>query len=127
MKGAPDVLVERCDKYVNSAGVTVPIDKSIRMQIDYVKNKFSSQGKRCLLLARKIVPQDQVAGEPRTTEQEASIMEHSKSGLVLVGLVAIVDPLRPEIPEVVRTLRGAGIRVAMVRYPKTIPCSRKFF
>ena len=34
--------------------------------------------------------------------------------LAAVGLVGIVDPPRPEIPEVVRTLRGAGIRVFMV-------------
>ncbi|KAF4124728.1 sodium/potassium-transporting ATPase subunit alpha [Geosmithia morbida] len=114
IKGAPDVIVDRCTQYVTATGDMAPIDKSIKMRIDYLKNRYSSQGKRCLLLARKVVPLDQVCGEPRTTEQEASILEHSRSGLVLVGLVAIVDPLRPEIPDVVRTLRGAGIRVAMV-------------
>lgn len=40
--------------------------------------------------------------------------EHAKTGLTLVGLVAIVDPPRPEIPDVVSTLRGAGIRIFMV-------------
>lgn len=41
-------------------------------------------------------------------------MRHAKSGLTLVGLVAIVDPPRPEIPDVIRTLRGAGVRIFMV-------------
>lgn len=42
------------------------------------------------------------------------MIEHAKSGLTLVGLVAIVDPPRPEIPQVIRTLRGAGVRIFMV-------------
>ena len=36
---------------------------------------------------------------------------------MLVGLVSIVDPPREEIPQVVRTLRGAGIRIFMVCFP----------
>ncbi len=43
------------------------------------------------------------------------MVQQAKSGLTLVGLVAIVDPPRPEIPGVIRTLRGAGIRIFMVR------------
>ncbi|ORX34538.1 hypothetical protein BD324DRAFT_610112 [Kockovaella imperatae] len=34
--------------------------------------------------------------------------------LTAVGLLSLVDPPREEIPEVVKTLRGAGIRVMMV-------------
>ena len=41
-------------------------------------------------------------------------MDHSRSGLTLVGLVGIVDPPRDEIPSVVQILRGAGIRIFMV-------------
>ena len=41
-------------------------------------------------------------------------MAHARSSLILVGLVGIVDPPRDEIPEVVRILRGAGIRIFMV-------------
>lgn len=41
-------------------------------------------------------------------------MGRSSTDLILTGLVGIVDPPRAEIPEVVRTLRGAGIRVFMV-------------
>lgn len=40
--------------------------------------------------------------------------DNAKSGLTFVGLVAIQDPPRPEIPDVIQTLRGAGIRIFMV-------------
>lgn len=42
------------------------------------------------------------------------MLEHAKSGLTVVGLVAIIDPPRAEIPEVTKILRGAGIRIFMV-------------
>lgn len=41
-------------------------------------------------------------------------MKHARTGLTLVGLVAIEDPPRDEIPEVIRILRRAGIRIFMV-------------
>lgn len=47
-------------------------------------------------------------------QYEDFILQQAKTGLVLAGIVAIVDPLRPEIVDVVATLRGAGIRIAMV-------------
>lgn len=47
-------------------------------------------------------------------EYENIMTENAKQDLTIVGLVAIVDPLRPEIPNVVSTLRGAGIRISMV-------------
>jgi sodium/potassium-transporting ATPase subunit alpha len=45
---------------------------------------------------------------------ETEMLQQAKTGLTLVGLVAIIDPPRPEIPEVIKTLRGARIRIFMV-------------
>ncbi len=45
---------------------------------------------------------------------ESAMAQEAKSGLTLVGLVGIVDPPRPEIPEVIRILKRAGIRIFMV-------------
>ena len=86
----------------------------MRVAFEGVKNMYSSQGKRCILLARKIVRQGDVQHQPGTSQFEDVMTEQAKSDLTLVGLVAIVDPLRPEIRDVVSTLRGAGIRVFMV-------------
>lgn len=114
VKGAPDVLIGRCSDYLAASGEIVAIDEHVAATFDRVKNIYSAQGKRCLLLARKIVPAARIVDQPGTTRYEEGIMDEAKSGLTLVGLVAIVDPLRPEIRDVVSTLRGAGIRFAMV-------------
>lgn len=114
VKGAPDVLIERCSHFVTDAGAISPLTNSVKVALEQLKNTYSSQGKRCLLLARKIIPYGTISSQSGSTENEKALLEHAKSGVTLVGLVAIVDPLRPEIRDVVHTLRGAGIRIAMV-------------
>lgn len=97
----------------------MPMDAAALANFDRIKTNFSFQGKRCILLARKIVRAASITAAPETTDYENQMLEASKGDLTLVGLVAIVDPLRPEIPQVVSTLRNAGIRIAMVciHYP----------
>lgn len=114
MKGAPDVLIERCSRYVNDAGVIAPLNPDMKLRLEQLKDAYSSQGKRCLFLARKVINEGNIQAQPGSTEYERSILENAKNGLTLAGLVAIVDPLRPEISGVVTTLRRAGVRIAMV-------------
>jgi sodium/potassium-transporting ATPase subunit alpha len=75
---------------------------------------YSAQGKRCLLLARKVLKKGTLPGKSGTTQHENAIVEWAKSVLTLIGVVAIVDPLRPDTKVVVSDLRGAGIRIATV-------------
>jgi sodium/potassium-transporting ATPase subunit alpha len=82
--------------------------------IEDIKNQWSSQGKRVILLARKILPGHQSIHFPEHNTFESEITTQASSDLTLIGLVGIVDPPRTEIPEVVRILRRAGIRIFMV-------------
>lgn len=113
IKGAPDVLINRCTHYITPTGHPSPLDAAKRASFEQAKNTYSSQGKRCILLARKVLSKA-ACGDPASSAYERVVGEQASGGLTLVGLVAIVDPLRPEIVEVVRTLRGAGVRIAMV-------------
>lgn len=114
IKGAPDILIGRCSNYLTPTGLLAPLDDSALANFEQTKATYSSQGKRCLLLARKIVPAGSITAPTGTIEYENIMTENAKQDLTIVGLVAIVDPLRPEIPNVVSTLRGAGIRISMV-------------
>ncbi|KAH8662348.1 putative H /K ATPase alpha subunit [Xylariales sp. PMI_506] len=114
IKGAPDVLIGRCSHFTTNSGDAHPFDPDMRATMEQVKNLYSSQGKRCILLARKVIRQSEIQNQPGTNEFDDEMYEHAKTDLTLVGLVAIVDPLRPEIRSVVSTLRGAGIRFFMV-------------
>ncbi|KAI9892837.1 MAG: hypothetical protein M1814_000996 [Vezdaea aestivalis] len=114
IKGAPDILLERCGFYTNDQGQTVPLDNQAKAILNGIKDEWSSQGKRVILLARRILPASTLTALPSTTAFEKEAMKHASSGLTLVGLVGIVDPPRDEILDVVRTLRGAGVRIFMV-------------
>ncbi|KAL6705838.1 hypothetical protein ACN47E_006298 [Coniothyrium glycines] len=108
IKGAPDILLPRCELLLNDKGDSVPLTDAQRMRIENVKDNWSRQGKRVILLARKptIVP--------FSSNHEREVLISARQGLTFVGLLGIVDPPRDEIPEVVRTLRGASIRIFMV-------------
>ena len=64
---------------------------------------MAESGLRTLALARRVVP------------EQSTIDEHSiERELVLLGLVGIIDPPRPEVPDAMRIAREAGIRVVMI-------------
>jgi sodium/potassium-transporting ATPase subunit alpha len=114
IKGAPDVLIGRCAKYTTIDGDTKDLDAETRAKIENIKNTWSAQGKRVILLARKIVSKEHILADPSSSQFEDDVSYLARSGLTLVGIVGIVDPPREEIPYVVSTLRGAGIRIFMV-------------
>jgi sodium/potassium-transporting ATPase subunit alpha len=114
IKGAPDILISRCTHYTGPIGETIPLDDRARAAIEKFKDNWSSQGKRVILLARKVVHKDQIRGIPSDSSFEDEVMGHARAGLTLVGLTGIIDPPRDEIPSVVGILRGAGIRIFMV-------------
>ena len=90
------------------------LDAAARETIDKIKNDWSAQGRRVLLLAHKTISRSSLKSPPSSSAFEGEMLGQAKTGLTLVGLVAIIDPPRPEIPEVIKTLRGAGIRIFMV-------------
>jgi sodium/potassium-transporting ATPase subunit alpha len=114
IKGAPDIIIERCTSYVGADGEVHTLDTAMKTVIEDIKNQWSSQGKRVILLARKILPGHQSVHIPEHNTFETEITTQASSDLTLIGLVGIVDPPRAEIPEVVRILRRAGIRIFMV-------------
>lgn len=114
IKGAPDVLIGRCTKYTTMEGESKVLDDTTRAKIEEIKNTWSSQGRRVILLARKTIRKKQIQALASSSQFEDEVLHHAREGLTLVGIVGIVDPPRDEIPSVVSILRGAGIRIFMV-------------
>ncbi|CAK7206964.1 hypothetical protein SEUCBS139899_009771 [Sporothrix eucalyptigena] len=115
IKGAPEILLDRVQYYVNpSTGVAVEMDDQSRAAINSIKDAWSAKGRRVILLARKTLSAASLAAGLSSSAFEEEMQRQAKTGMTLVGLVGIVDPPRPEIPDVVKTLRRAGIRIFMV-------------
>ncbi|KAK2807063.1 hypothetical protein FQN51_004677 [Onygenales sp. PD_10] len=113
IKGAPDVLLPRCGSAIQTDGSIKPLSSVDLTQIESVKNKWSSGGKRVILVAQKSLGPN--AGNLlSSSDPEKAVMAEARENLTLVGLVGLIDPVRDEIPTVIDTLRTAGIRVMMV-------------
>lgn len=100
--------------FIDRDGVSKPLDEATRFSISCMKDRWSSQGKRVILLGRKTLSHEQIKSAPTDARFEDEIIEQSRTGLTFVGIVGIVDPPRDEIPSVVGILRRAGIRIFMV-------------
>ena len=114
VKGAPDVLLGRCSSILRADGRVEPLSEQTGIAIGQLKDKWSSDGRRVILLARKTLSLGNMTSKEMSPEMQESISEEISSGLVFVGLLALIDEPRPEIPDVMSTLRGAGIRTFMV-------------
>ncbi len=102
VKGAPERILEMCDRQAGRTGDT-PIKPAYwNATID----QLASGGHRVVALAMKSMP----AG---TTELDFADM-HNDNGLVLLGLVGLIDPPREEAILAVRECGDAGIRVKMI-------------
>lgn len=117
--------MDRIGSYVTPEGTVIGFDYQTRATVEAIKNEWSVQGRRVLLLAQKVVSNNTLPPPSSIAAFESAVNQEARSGLTLAGLVGIVDPPRPEIPEVVRTLRAAGIRIFMVRPHRLVLTGRE--
>jgi Ca2+-transporting ATPase len=105
VKGAPDVLLSRCEHELSSDGER-PFGPSERARIEQVYKAMAAQGLRGLLLAATALP---AAGfDPQRDLHEFV------SGLTFVGLIGLMDPPRPEVRSAIGQCKVAGIQVKMI-------------
>ncbi|MCP4387033.1 MAG: HAD-IC family P-type ATPase, partial [Gammaproteobacteria bacterium] len=100
VKGAFEKLLDMCDSMLRADGIA-DID---RPAIENQARQLASEGYRVIALA---------GGETEVRPQEDFNQEHLV-GLTLIGLIGLIDPLRPEARPAVAKCRAAGIQVAMV-------------
>ncbi|CBX90378.1 similar to calcium-transporting atpase sarcoplasmic/endoplasmic reticulum type [Plenodomus lingam JN3] len=112
VKGAPEAILERCTNVVvGKNGNKVPLNKQLAGLINKEIVEYGNQGLR--VIATAFV--DDIASHPllgkAKTTQEYSQLEQN---MTLVGLVAMMDPPRPEVRDSIAKCRSAGIRVVVI-------------
>jgi magnesium-transporting ATPase (P-type) len=102
VKGAPEVILERCDRQQTTAGQPAPLDGEHFMK---ASDSLAAQGERVLALAWLENPGLKAGGlGPGDLP----------STLVLLGLIGLLDPPRREAIEAVKECHGGRIRVTMI-------------
>jgi Ca2+-transporting ATPase len=100
VKGAVEVLLERCVGALDAAGQSVALDQT---QIHRLVDAMALRGLRVLAFARK-----DFSGADRIAHADVS------SGLTFLGLQGIIDPPREEAMHAARACQDAGIKVKMI-------------
>jgi sodium/potassium-transporting ATPase subunit alpha len=89
------------------------LDGNTSEAIATIQEDFSRSGQRVLLLAKRIITSKDKEEIMDLTQLE-NHLEALIDNLIVVGLVALVDPPRHDTAETVRVCRAAGIRFVMV-------------
>ena len=101
-KGAADGLIEVCGRILIN-GVVQPLNEQRKAAISAENTAMAKNGIRVLGLAYRLLDVDAL-------DQPA----HYEQNLVFLGMVCMLDPVRPEAVESVRLCRQAGIRPIMI-------------
>jgi sodium/potassium-transporting ATPase subunit alpha len=97
LKGAPEVVLQKCDRIMVEGNV-MPIADAQRQHVVNSYRRLARRGQRVL------------AGAFRETATE----EVAEEEFIFVGLVGMLDPPRPEVPNALKKCRKAGIKVIMI-------------
>jgi magnesium-transporting ATPase (P-type) len=102
VKGAPEVILEHCDRQATIGGQAAPIDRN---HFANASDELAAQGERVLALAW--------LEDPGVNAGNLGPADLPKN-LVLLGLIGLLDPPRTEAIEAVTECHAGGIRVTMI-------------
>ena len=102
-KGAPDEILKRCTKAI-VGGKVVELTDAKRKEILAANKAMADKALRVLAASMKTLTE-----EPKVYEPEAVEVD-----LTFVGLVGMIDPVRPEVKPAIDECRSAGIRPIMI-------------
>lgn len=94
VKGAPEIVMGKCN-----------LEESQVKQYNEQLLAYQNQAMRTLGVAYKVIP------ENSSTDCAELVKE---GGLTFMGIFAISDPIRPDVPDAVKKCQSAGIRVKIV-------------
>nr|WP_295733129.1 cation-translocating P-type ATPase [uncultured Intestinibacter sp.] len=100
-KGAPDVIFKRC-KYALKYDEVIEISDEILDEYKKINENFSNRALRVLAFAYKNV----------ADEFKPSL--DNENNLILIGLMAMIDPPREEVFDAVKEAKSSGIKTIMI-------------
>ncbi len=102
-KGAPDEILKGCTHALIN-GKSVEITEDIKASIINTNKNMADRALRVLAAGYKIL-------ENAPTVYESDVLER---GLCFIGMVGMIDPIRPEVKAAIEKCRFAGVRPIMI-------------
>jgi P-type Ca2+ transporter type 2C len=118
VKGAPEILLARC-RYLFEHGKPVALDEARRTDLMRRNEALATNALRTLAIATRTVSTAFLGLDPQVDAEErrtaaVDLPDSIEDGLMLLGLVGMIDPPRAEAKAAVATARQAHIRSVMI-------------
>ena len=105
VKGAPDVLLDRCT-HVAAGGRVVAMDGAARARFQGALLEMSGDALRTIAVAER--------ADVAEAATDPAALEALERDLTLLGIVGMMDPPRPQAAAAIDEAHRAGIRVVMI-------------
>ncbi|WP_085832212.1 cation-translocating P-type ATPase [Clostridium merdae] len=109
VKGAPKEVLDLCTRQRKN-GTVAAMSEDERSQIMTINDEYAKKGLRVLAVAIRELTGD-IALPTSLSEYTPEMIEQD---LTFLGLIAMVDPPRPEVAAAVKKCHKAGIRIIMI-------------
>lgn len=114
MKGASEIVLENCSKWMNQDGEVLELDDSVKQHLLKVIEDFAEKALRTICLAYKDLRANEGGKNHDNIVDGDNDYEIEKSGFTCFAIVGIKDVIRPEVPDAVLKCKSAQIKVRMV-------------
>ncbi|KAI7751632.1 hypothetical protein M8C21_007651 [Ambrosia artemisiifolia] len=109
-KGAAEIVLAACTSYMDTNETLVPLDND---KVEYFKKAIETMAAgslRCVAIAYRTMKGETFP----VTEEELEYWQMPEDDLVLLAIVGIKDPCRPNVRDAVELCKKAGVKVRMV-------------
>jgi Ca2+-transporting ATPase len=103
VKGAPERILERCDRMLTDEGV-VELTAELRESVVEAAASLADDALRVVAAAYR----------PLEVRADSVAEDDVESELIFLGLWGLLDPPRPEAVEAIKVAKNAGVRVVMI-------------
>ncbi|KAI9232383.1 MAG: calcium-transporting ATPase [Podila humilis] len=112
VKGAPESVLERCSSVRLSSGGDIPLTAALRATLlEKMLDYGEGQALRCLGLA--VLDNQSPNLDDWNFKNPESFYKYEQN-MTFIGLVAMLDPPRPEVADAISKCKTAGIRVIVI-------------
>lgn len=102
-KGAPDEILKNCTRILK--------DGTVKDITNEDRERILSENKRMADKALRVLASAYRVHEEKPSDSSPENLEHD---LIFIGLVGMIDPVRPEVKAAMEQCRSAGIRAVMI-------------
>lgn len=114
LKGAPEVIIELCSTILEMDGNSGELSGAVKSTLRKACTDLGYLGERVLAYCDLQLPESEYGPDYIFETEDEKRKNYPSNGYRFLGLISLIDPPRPTVPEAVRKCRSAGIKVIMV-------------